>query len=446
MPSVSRRRFLKTSAFSLALPALVPGSVMGKNPPSERVNVGLIGCGNQSRADAPRMMALDDTQLVAVCDVNRAGREYRIPEHHRGRVPVQKEVNEYYAEKTGNAHYHGCDAYEDFREVLGRSDIDAVMIVTPDHWHALMTCMAAKAGKAIYCQKPLSLTVHDGQQMVKAVRKYNVVLQTGSQYRSNPVVRRVAELVRNGRIGKVERATAIVNSNGAGPGVDWKPMPVPEGFNYDMWLGPAPKEPYHVDRCFYRFRFILDYSGGQVTNTGHHSNDIVQWVLGKDGTGPVEFEDTGSQWPSEGSLWNTATHTSFRARHADGIELICRTQDPGFGARFEGTEGWIEYQYNKILCEPESIKDSVIGDDEIHLPVSDNHYRNFIDAVKAGVDPIEPVEAGYRTVSICHLGNIAMRLKRKIRWDPEKEEIVGDPEAASMLRRPYRAPWSLEDV
>ena len=442
----SRRRFLKTMAAAAASPWVVPGSVFGSNPPSERVTVGVIGCGNQTRVDVPSMLRLDDVQITAVCDVNRGSHDYRTPEHYLGREPVQKKVNDFYAKKFAKGQYRGCDAYADFRQLLARDDIDAVMLVVPDHWHALMTCLAAKAKKDIYCQKPLSLTVHDGQQMVKAVRKYNVVLQTGSQYRSDATVRHVAELVRNGRIGQVKRAMAVVNSNGSGPGVDWKPMPVPEGFDYDMWLGPAPAAPYHVDRCLYRFRYILDYSGGQVTNTGHHANDIVQFVLGKDGTGPVEFEDLGSEWPAPGNLWNTATKTAFRALHADGIELICRTQEPGFGARFEGTDGWIEYRYRKILCEPESLKDSVIGPDEIHLPVSDNHYRNFIDAVKARRDPIEPVEVGHRTVSICHLGNIAMRLKRKFRWDPVKEEVIGDDEAAAMLRRPYRGPWSIETV
>jgi predicted dehydrogenase len=303
--------------------------------------------------------------------------------------------------------------------------------------------MAAKAGKDIYCQKPMTLTVDEGHVVIKAVRQYRRIFQTGSQYRSDAKVRRVCELVRNGRIGKVQRVISIVPTAPAGPAPGWGAMPVPEGFDYQMWLGPAPNAPYHAERCLYRFRFNLDYSGGQVTNTGAHSNDIVQWALGTDETGPVEFEDLGAVWPAKGHLYNTAMKTNFRARYANGVELICRTQDPGFGVRFEGTDGWIDYTYSKTTYQPESLIDSVIGPNEVHLPVSDNHYRNFIDAVKARRDPIEPVEVGHRTASICHLGNIAMRLGREIPWDPQAQQCPNDEQANAMLQRPYRGPWKL---
>lgn len=442
----SRRRFLKqagVAAAAVAAPSLVPSSVLAANAPSNRVHLALIGCGNQSRVDLPSVLRLDDVQVVAVCDVNRGSHGYAQPEHFLGREPARKQVDDYYAKKTASGSYRGCDAYADFREVLARQDVDAVMVVLPDHWHALVTVKACEAGKDVYCQKPLSLTVHDGQQMIQAVRKHKRILQTGSQYRSNATVRRVCELVRNGRIGKVTQVVSIINGSGAGPAPGWKPMPVPDGFDYDFWLGPAPEAPYHIDRCLYRFRFHLDYSGGQVTNTGAHSNDIVQWVLGTDRTGPVEFEDLGAEWPPKGHLYTTAMKSAFRARYANGVELICRTQDPGFGARFEGTEGWIQYTSKKIEASSEAMLKSVVGPDEIHLPVSDNHYRNFIDCVKSREEPIEPVEAGHRTASLCHLGNIAMRLGRKVRWDPEKEICINDDEASRMLRRPYRAPWSL---
>jgi hypothetical protein len=233
-------------------------------------------------------------------------------------------------------------------------------------------------------------------------------------------------------------------------------MPVPEGFDYEMWLGPAPKVPYHKDRCLYRFRFNLDYSGGQVTNFGAHSNDIAQWGLGTDDTGPIEFEDTGGEWPPPGGLFNTATKVSFRARYANGVELLCRTEAPGFGARFEGTEGWVEYSYRGVATEPASLKTSQIGPNEIHLPMSNpqrkeessrnhipDHVRNFLDCVKSRRDPIAAVEVGHRTANLCHLGNIAMRLKRKIRWDPVREVCIGDDEANRMLDCPMRAPWQL---
>jgi len=441
--NVSRRDFMITVGACIGVPAIVPSTVLGDAAPSNRINVALIGCGNQSRADLPSMLRQKDVQVVAVCDVNRGSHGYARAEHFLGREPARKRVDEYYAGKTRSGKYKGCQVFSDFREVLARDDVDAVMIVLPDHWHALATVKACEAGKDVYCQKPLSLTIHDGQEMIRAVRKHNRILQTGSQYRSNAVVRRACELVRNGRIGQIQRVVSIINGSGSGPGPGWKEMPVPEGFDYDMWLGPAPWAPYHIDRCLYRFRFHLDYSGGQVTNTGHHATDIVQWALGTDGTGPVEFEGLHAEWPPKGHLYTTAMKTEFRARYANGIEFVCRTQEPGFGARFEGSEGWIQYTYNKIEASSEAIKDSVIGADEVHLPVSDNHYRNFLDCVKSRDEPIEPVEVGHRTASICHAGNIAMRLKRKLQWDPKKEVFVNDGQANQMLRRPYRKPWQI---
>lgn len=440
---ISRRRFAAAAAAAFAVPYVVPRSVLGAAAPSNRINLGIIGCGNQSRVDVPSVLRLDDVQVLAVCDVNRGSHGYARPEHFLGREPVRDQVNKHYAAGTRSGEYRGCDIYADFREVLARQDIDAVLVILPDHWHALVTVMACRAGKDVYCQKPMSLTVHDGQQMIKAVREHQRILQVGSQYRSNPVVRRACELVRNGRLGKLQRAVAIVNDSSNGPGPGWQEMPVPDGFDYDTWLGPAPQAPYHIDRCLYRFRFHLDYSGGQITNTGAHANDIVQWALGLDGTGPVEFEDAGSVWPPAGHLYTTATKTAFRARHANGIELVCQTQDPGFGARFEGSDGWLQYTSNKIQASSDEILNSPIGEDEIRLPVSDNHYRNWIDAVKSRQDPIEPVEVGHRTTSICHCGNIAMRLKRKLQWDPAAERFVGDDEANGMLRREYREPWKL---
>lgn len=438
-----RRDMLKAAAATVAAPWLVPSSVFGATAPSNRINIAFIGAGNQSRVDLPAMLRLDDVQVVAVCDVNRGSYGYARPEHFLGREPVRQKVDEFYAKKTGAGEYKGCDAYIDFRDVLARKNVDAVMLVVPDHWHALMTVEAAAAGKDIYCQKPMTLTVDEGHAMIDAVRKHERIFQTGSQYRSSATVRRVCELVRNGRIGDIKRVISVICGAPSGPGPGWRPMPVPEGFDYERWLGPAPLAPYHAERCLYRFRYNLDYSGGQVTNTGAHSNDIVQWALAADATGPIEFEDLGTVWPPPGHLYNTAIKSNFRARYANGIELICRTEDPGFGVRFEGSDGWVEYFSGKTSSEPASLIDSVIGPDEIHLPVSGNHYRNFIDAVKSRQDPIEPVEVGHRTASLCHLGSIAMRLGRKIPWDPQTQQCPGDEEAGAMLKRPYRQPWKL---
>ena len=224
-----------------------------------------------------------------------------------------------------------------FATCSARTDVDAVAIIVPDHWHALMTIAAAKAGKDIYCEKPLSLTVRQGQAMIRAVRAHGRVLQTGSQYRSNPTCRFACELVRNGRIGRLRKITALMPENNVvdvGPG--WKPMPVPDGFDYDLWLGPAPAAAYHAGRCFYRFRFIRDYSGGQTTNFGAHAIDIAQWALGTDLSGPVEFEDAGSQWPPPGGLYNTATNVHFRARYADGVEVECVAAQTVLGSSLRG--------------------------------------------------------------------------------------------------------------
>ena len=326
----TRRGFLKRSIGAAAgaclAPQLVPASVLGATPPSNRVQVGFIGLGNQSRVDLPAFLGQPDVQVVAVCDVNTASHGYATPKQFLGRKPGQDAVNAYYAKTQDAGAYKGCDAYNDFREVIGRRDVDAVVIVVPDHWHAIMTVAAAKAGKDIYCEKPLSLCVRQGQAMVEAVRRHKRVLQTGSQWRSHPVARKACELVRNGRIGQVKQVlTDVAENNMPSPGPGWKPMPVPEGFDYQTWLGPAPTAPYHKDRCFYRFRFILDYSGGQTTNFGCHSNELVQWALGADHTGPIEFEDLGAEWPPAGALFTTATKVDFRARYADGVELRCRT-------------------------------------------------------------------------------------------------------------------------
>jgi len=333
----TRRRFLQQAAggaaTALALPTLVPSSVFGAAAPSERIHVAFIGLGNQSTIDLPAFLEQPDVQVVAVCDVNRGSYNYRAPEQFLGREPGQKAVEDYYAKKTGAASYKGCDAYEDFREVLARPDVDAVVVIVPDHWHGVITTMAAKMGKDIYCEKPLSLTVRQGREMVKAVRDHHRVLQTGSMYRSSPNARHVCELVRNGYLGQVKRIwTDVAFNNAKSPGPGWQPMPIPEGFNYDLWLGPAPEAPYHVDRCLYRFRFIRDYSGGQTTNFGAHTNDLAQWALGMDGGGPVEYEDLGAEYPEPGSLFNTPTKVHFRAQYANGVELICQTSQRGFAA------------------------------------------------------------------------------------------------------------------
>jgi predicted dehydrogenase len=457
----TRRQFLASAAAAsalAALPQIVPSSALGANAPSNRIHVGIIGLGNQSTLDVPAFLANDDVRVVAVCDVNTASYGYKDRNQFLGRKPGLEKVNAFYAAKTGSGQYQGCDAYNDFREVINRKDIDAVAVIVPDHWHAPITDMACRAGKDVYCEKPLSLTIAHGQAMIKAVRQNQRILQMGSHWRSSPSCRRAAELVRNGHLGQVKRVYAYLPPNNAtDPGLGWKAMPIPEGFDYETWLGPAPAAPYHIDRCLYRFRFILDYSGGQVTNFGTHAFNMIQWGLGTDDTTPVEFEDRGSEFPPKGSLFSTATKVNFRARYANGVELICETREPSrFGVRFEGTAGALVYGYRGIVTEPAEIKNAPLGPNEIHLPVVNpdrredkskyyipDHVRNFLDSVKSRTDPVEPVEIAHRMTSICHLGNIAMLLKRKLTWDPAGEKFVHDDEANGMLARPMRGAWKV---
>ena len=457
--SATRRQFLKsaaTAAGALYGASVVPARVLGAYAPSNRISVGLIGCGHQSQRIVPSFLAHDDMQMVAVCDVRRSGVGYYYPDQILGRETARKWVNEHYAEKTVAGVFKGCDAYSDFRELLARKDIDAVAVVVPDHWHALIAIEAMQAGKDVYCEKPLGLTVHEGRQMVKATRKYKRVFQTGAQFRSSPSVRHACELVRNGRLGEIRQVqTWVVPNVFSGPGPGWQPMAVPDDFDYDLWLGPAPDAPYHIERCFYRWRFNLDYCQGQATNYGAHTNDIAQWALGMDGTPPVEYEDTGSEWPPPGGLFTTATKTGFRARYANGIELLCETRKSA-AAKFEGSEGRLEISLGGSLKTfPENLKDSVIGPDEIHLPqgnpartenvrqhIDADHVRNFLDAVKSRQDPLEPVEVGQSTSTLCILGNLAQIVKRKFTWDAQAEQS-SDEEVNKMLSRPMRAPWRL---
>ena len=439
----SRRGFLRCAAAgAIGFPMIVRAQTLGKNAPSSRITMGIIGCGNQAEVDLKQWLPMEDVQVVAVCDVNRASHGYKTKEQFLGREPVRDLVNKAYAQRTTSGTFKGCDMCSDFREILARKDIDTVAIITPDHWHAIMTIRAAEAGKDIYCQKPLGLTVRDGQEMVRAVRKHNRILQTGSQWRSNALIRQVCNTVRNGKIGAVKRVeTYVAENNFSGPGPGWKPMPVPEGFDYDFWLGPAPQAPYHADRCLYRFRFVSDYSGGQTTNFGAHSNDIAQWGLGTDDTGPVEFENIGAEFPPSGDLFTTATKVFFRCRYANGAELVCKTDPKSFGVRFEGSEGWIYTNGKTVEASSEALKSWMPGPNDLHLYESASHYSNFIECVRSRKEPLSPVEVGHRTATICHLGNIAMRLNRKLRWDPKEERVVGDDEAGGMLQRAHRAPW-----
>ncbi len=410
--------------------------------PSNRITVAVIGTGNQGIGDLKSFMKDERVQVVAVCDVNRESPGYW-DGAVGGSAPAKRIVDAHYAAQDPK--YKGCQEYSDFREVLQRSDIDAVEIATPDHWHAYMCVEAAKAGKQIYCQKPLTLTVTEGRAISDATKKYNTVFQTGSQQRSDPHFRRVCELVRNGRIGKLK--TVRCGQPGGRPDIAKsadrkKPEPIPDGFDYDMWLGPAPYAPYAPARCHVNFRWILDYSGGNITDWGGHHPDCAQWGMNTELTGPIEIRNAKGEFPAD-ELWNTATEYYYEAKYKNGVTMIVSTKERG-GVTWEGEDGWVWADRGRHEASSPEIMESVIGPNEIHLYKSDSHFRNFIDCVISKEEPIAPAEVAHRSITISHLGNIAMLLGREsLKWNPDTEQIIGDPEASAMLSRPYRAPWVL---
>ena len=434
---LTRRRFLTASAAALAGPVIVPASALGlggRPAPSERIVMGVIGVGGQGDRDMRSLMGLGDVQMVAVCDVDSGSENYERG-WYRGRSQAVNAITEYYASKTASGAFHGVDEYVDFRELLARDDIDAVTIATPDHWHAIMAVEAAKAGKDIYCQKPLSLTIREGRAMADAVQRYGRVFQTGSQRRSSARCRYSCELVRNGRIGKLH--TIKVGLPG-GQTLAEPENPIaepPPNLDYERWLGPAPWAPYTTRRCHFTFRWNYDYSGGQVTDWGAHMIDMAHWGMDTELSGPVEVEGEAA-FPSDW-LNNTAPEFEFRCTYAEGYTMIVSSKFPT-GVRFEGSEGWIELEGGS---DPTSLKRDPIGPNEIRLYKSDDHYRNFAQAVRTRARTAAPVEIAHRSISVAHLANIAMKLQRKIRWNPATERILDDPTAERMLSRPMRSPW-----
>jgi predicted dehydrogenase len=448
--SVSRRQFLRNTAAlgagAMAFPNLIPSSALGADgavAPSKRINMAIIGTGNQGTNDMKSLLNDERVQVVAVCDLNRESAGYW-DGAVAGRDPAKRIVEEFYAAKKPSGGYKGCDAYEDFREVLARKDIDAVSIATPDHWHAIPVVEACKAGKDIYSQKPLSLTIAEGRAMSDAVKKYQRVFQTGSQQRSDAKFRRACELVRNGHIGKLHTVKCGLpggHTDYGKTGHRKAPEPVPAGFNYNFWLGPAPDAPYAPARCHVNFRWILDYSGGQLTDWGGHHPDIAQWGMNTEKTGPIAIKNPKGVFPT-GDLWNTATEYYFECEYENGLKLIVSNKNR-MGVTFEGSEGSVYVTRGRIESNPESILESPVGSNDVRLYESNNHFRNFIDCVISRKETIAPCETAHRSITISHLGNIAMRLGREIRWDPVREQVVGDAEANKMLSRPYRAPWKL---
>jgi myo-inositol 2-dehydrogenase / D-chiro-inositol 1-dehydrogenase len=422
MNPISRRRFLHTAA-ALAAPSIIPARVLGAEAPSKRINVGFIGTGDHGTTwNLRRYLNFNDARVRMVCDVD--GERMR---------RAKEIVDEQYLDQD-------CAMTKDFREVLAREDIDAVMISTPDHWHTLISVLALRAGKDVQCEKP-TLTIDEGKVLIETVRRHRRVFQTSTEDRSIPVYHRMAELVRNGRIGRLQKIEVVLPKQ---PGVagDPTPQPVPKDLDWEMWLGPAPHAPYTRDRVHFNFRWIWDYSGGIICDWGTHLFDTAQWGNDTERGGPVEIEGSGTHW--EGGLYDTVKEYDLTYRYANGVVMTCQPGNPSI--RFIGSDGWVGNTGWRGPLEASSpnILNAIIGPNEVKLRTNpEGEHRDFLDCVKSRHDPYFPVDIGHRVSTVCHLGNIAIKLGRKLKWDPVAECFENDPSADAMRSRPMREPWTL---
>ena len=441
--ALSRRSFLARSstlaAAAFGFPAIIPGSALGLDgavPPSGRIAFGVIGLGTIGGEHIKNISKRRNAVLAAICDVDapRIAKGLEDARTVRAQAAAAGSGSGLSAESAGDPATHA-----DWRELVARADLDAIVVATPDHWHGVMAVAVANAGKDVYCEKPLAYSVAEGRAICDAVERNGRVLQTGTWQRSIPAFRHACELVRNGRIGKVH--TVKVGPGGVADDFCWPSlpaMPVPAGFDYEMWLGPAPQAPYTEKRCHFHFRWNFDYAGGMVTDVGAHHVDIAQWGLGTESTGPVRVEGK-CEW-CRGALANVAKTYELTYTYADDTKMIVASALPG-AVRFEGEHGWVWAKgWDQYETYPASLKQSVIRPDEIHLMNSTDHLENFIQAVQTRRQPIAPAETAHRNATICNIGNISLRLGRALNWDPQAEAFVNDEEANRYLDRPMRAP------
>ena len=451
--SVTRRHFLAGTASALAFPTIIPASALGKDgrpAPSERIVMGAIGFGTIAHSTVRNFLQDERVQIVAIADPNKGSGSYGYSgEKMGGQAEGKKVVEGEYAKQKGGA-YKGCAVYDDFREMIEKQDLDAVNVSTPDHWHALCAIYAAKKGIHVYGQKPLALTIAEGRAMSDTIAKTGVTFQTGSQQRSDVYFRMVAEFIRNGRLGTLKP----IKVGFGGGHSDWNqmsarkaPEAVPDNLNYDIWEGPAPHRDYCPALLPLNWRHNFDYSGGMITDWGAHHIDIVQWALGMDKSGPVKIENIKGTLPGANEIYNTAGSFHFECVYANGVRLHVNDKNDEYkqGIQFEGEGGKSIYvKRGKMDMKPIELRKEKIQDDEIRLKVSKSHEGDFIDCIYNGDQPVAPVEAAHRTISIAHLANIALRLGREsLEWDPKTETVKGDAEANAMLSRPMRAPYSL---
>ena len=418
--NISRRNFLKNAAIVSSF-FIVPRHVLGGAghiAPSDKITLGFIGCGKQSGGLRSRFFNLKEAQIVAACDVYAGKLERFITAN-----------NALYAEATGQSGYKATAAFEDYRELLARKDIDAVVIASPDHWHAAMAVHAAEAGKDIYCEKPLSLTVREGRAMVDATRKHGRVFQTGSMQRSSKEFTQAVQLVRSGAIGDIKKIVVSVG----GPPKDWdlQAEPTPEGLNWELWMGPnVIDRPYNnflapnLESTFWaKWRDYKEFGGGFMTDWGAHMFDIGQWGLGMDHSGPVKVIPPG-QGKEAGLIYE----------YENGVQMIHEPVGKNY-CQFFGSEGDVFVQRGELRTTPETLKDKVFDKSDYKIYVSDNHYQDFLNSMKTRKPPICDVEVGHRTATVCNIGNIAYALQRPLEWDPEKEKFKKDGEANKMLKR-----------
>ena len=450
--SIPRRQFLQRTTFlagTLGIPHLVPSSVLGAGgavAPSNRVGLGCIGLGIQGTGNMKAFLGNPEVRVLAVCDV-----------HQGQRLKGKKVVDDFYSNAD-------CAAYQDFRELMARPDIDAVQITTPDHWHPLIALEAARHGKHMYHEKPMGWSFRAAQAVRQAIQDRGVVFQFGTQQRSSGKFRPACELVRNQKIGQLK--TILVGVPGSVPFPNQPTEPVPPELNYDLWLGPAPMKPYSFERCrpytsrpneswtrnYSTWYHISDYCIGFIGNWGIHHLDIAQWGHGTESTGPVEVEGTG-EFPKEG-LADCALSWQVENRFADGVTLVHLDDESskkhplqqgghGHGILFLGSEGWVHVDRGGWDASSKSLLETKPGPNDTSLFRSDNHHGNFIDAIKGRSRPAAPIDAAVRSDTLSLLDQIAIKLRRKLRWDPVKEDFVGDAEASRMLDRPMRAPWKV---
>ena len=461
----SRRDFLKNtvkagvgSIVLSGFPTIVPASVFGKNAPSNKINIGQIGIGRIARThDLPETFKYDNARIMAVADVDRIRLE-----------SGKKMIEGWYAKKTGQANYIDIKIYEDYHQLINNKDIDAVMISTPDHWHAQPAIEAALAGKHIYLQKPTSLTIEEGRLMSDAVRKSGVVFQLGSQQRSAnpwPQFRQACELVRNGRIGKLHTVNVGLPSDPAGG--DTKEMAIPENLNYDMWLGSTPYVYYTGDRVHSQtdpnsrggWLRCEQFGAGMITGWGVHHIDIAHWGMNTELTGPIEIEAT-AEFPKAG-LWDVHGNYEVKSKYANGVTMIMNTKNPN-GIKFEGSDGWIFVTRGNVgvtASDPTSgkvekafnagnpkILESKIGPNEIQLYNSPEQHGNWLDSIVSKKPTISPAEVAHRSCSACLLAHAAMKTPGKLFWDPKKELFTNNKEANKLLSRPQRFPYGTNYV